>query len=82
MYFRKAKGGKGEESIIKGMLSGPVYLSTVLVVKPDVLKRHLAKLLNRIAQNGFWMAGFKHGMLTQDQVEALIPQADRQVISR
>ena len=61
------------------MLSGPSPLSTILVLHPDVVSRHLPKLLRRIGQERFTVVGMKLGMLEEEQLQYLMLQSMNQV---
>ncbi|XP_064651155.1 dynein axonemal assembly factor 8-like [Lineus longissimus] len=67
-----------EESIFHQMLAGPRQLTTVLVIKPDGVRRNLAKILKRIDQEGFSIIAWKHLVMTAEQVEGLISQEECQ----
>ncbi|XP_077985176.1 dynein axonemal assembly factor 8-like [Glandiceps talaboti] len=66
-----------EESIYDTMLSGPRPLTTVAVIKPDALHRHLAKLLKRICQEGFSVIGMRLEVLSRDDAKVLVPAEDK-----
>ncbi|XP_002738289.2 dynein axonemal assembly factor 8-like [Saccoglossus kowalevskii] len=65
-----------EESIFGTMLSGARMLTTVAVIKPDALRKHLGKILKRICQEGFNVVGMRLDLLTEDEAKLLIPKSD------
>ena len=69
-----------EESIFDSMLRGPRPLCTLLLVKPDVVKQWLSKLLRRLAQEGFVVVAMRLESLSEDLAIKVIPEEDKQVI--
>ena len=61
------------------MLSGPRPITTLLVVKPDAVQRHLSKLLRRVSQEGFKVVGLCLETLSPEQAELLMDEQVLQV---
>ncbi|XP_071807042.1 dynein axonemal assembly factor 8-like [Asterias amurensis] len=76
-----AKQGKGmlvvEESIYKAMLVGPRLLTTVMVIKPLAFRKHLSKILKRIAQENFTVVAARLTTITSDRAKELVPKDDQ-----
>ncbi|XP_022110175.1 uncharacterized protein LOC110989830 [Acanthaster planci] len=74
--------GKGmlvvEESIYKAMLVGPRLLTTVAVIKPLAFRKHLAKILKRIAQENFAVVALRLAIIGSKEAEELVPKEDKQ----
>lgn len=49
------------------MLSGPQPISTLLVIKPRAVKKHLTKILRKVMLEGFTMVGLRLGLVSQDE---------------
>lgn len=67
------------ESIFHTMRAGPRPLTTVLVVKPDVVGRHLGKLMKKLRHEGFTLAALKLTVLTEELAEGIVPTEDATV---
>ena len=61
------------------MLSGPRPITTLLLCKPSVVKRSLAKLLRRVIQEGFVVVAMRLVMLSEDEAVVAIPTEDSEV---
>ena len=61
------------ESIFQAMLSGPRLISTLLVAKPDVVRRHLRKLLKKVTLTGFRVVGCKLKTLSAEEAASIVP---------
>ena len=70
---------QSEESIFDSMLRGPRPLCTLLLVKPDVVKQGLSKLLRRLAQEGFVVVAMRLESLSEDLAIKVVPEEDKQV---
>ena len=68
-----------DESIFDTLLAGQKVFSTVLIAKPDVVQRHLGRLLRRISQEGFSIVAMRLLTLTSDEVLTVLPADIRQV---
>ena len=68
-----------EESIFHTMQAGPRPITTILVAKPDVVARHLGKLLKKVGQEGFRVVGMRLTVLSRDEAKQLVPHEDAQV---
>lgn len=55
------------ESMFDVMLSGPQPISTLLVIKPRAVKKHLTKILRKVMLEGFTMVGLRLGVVSQDE---------------
>ena len=56
------------------MLEGPQLISTLLLIKPRALQRHLAKILKKITQEGFTVVGLKLLMLDEKKAGLFVPE--------
>ncbi|KAK3107616.1 hypothetical protein FSP39_018349 [Pinctada imbricata] len=65
------------DSIFHFMLRGPRPITTLLVIKPRALKKHLPKLLRKISQEGFKVVGLKLQVLDQAEARKLVPAEAR-----
>ena len=68
-----------EESLFETVLSGPQPIVTLLVAKPDVLRRNLGKLLKRLSHDGFALVGARLVVLSTEQADVVIPTEDKEV---
>ena len=50
-----------------------------MVVKPDAVRRHLGKVLKRLALDGFALVGARLQVLTEEQADRVIPTEDKEV---
>lgn len=62
-----------EESIFELMLSGPRPFITVIIIKPRAFKKHLAKVLKKLTQEGFKIVGLKVAVLDKETAQRLVP---------
>jgi nucleoside diphosphate kinase len=62
------------------MLSGPRPITTLLLCKPDVVQRHLAKLFRRVMQEGFTIVGMRLIMLNKQEALMAVPEEDQKVL--
>ena len=62
-----------EESIFQAMLSGPRLITTLLVAKPDVVRRHLGKLLKKVTLTGFRVVGCELKVLSVEEAASIVP---------
>ena len=62
------------------LFTGVRPLTTVLVVKPDVVQKKLGKLLKRVTQEGFRVVALRLELLTKEQAACLVPLQDKEVI--
>ena len=62
-----------EESIFQAMLSGPRLITTLLVAKPDVVRRHLGKLLKKVTLTGFRVVGCELKTLSVEEAKSIVP---------
>lgn len=68
-----------EESVFQTMMTGVRPIVTVLVAKPDVVRKSLGKLMKRISQEGFVVVALRLEVLTTQQADRVIPTEDKQV---
>ena len=68
-----------EESIFDTMLLDPQQIVSILAAKPDIVRRNLAKLMKRIAQEGFSLVAARLTMLTPLDAAMVTPDEDREV---
>ena len=61
------------------MLLDPQQIVSILVAKPDIVRRNLAKLMKRIAQEGFSLVAARLTMLTPLDAAMVTPDEDREV---
>ena len=61
-----------KESIFNVMTSGPQLLTTLLIIKPRAVKRHLSKIIKKIVQEGFKIVAMRLQTLTDDNIQYLL----------
>ena len=61
-----------DESIFKTMASPARPITTVLILKPDAVRKHAGKVFRRIHQEGFSLVGLKMMVLTSDFAKAIL----------
>lgn len=59
------------ESIFDTMLSGPRPVATVLIVRPDAVRRNFSAVLRRVVQEGFHVVGLRLEALSESSVKQL-----------
>ena len=62
-----------DESIFQEMLSGPRLITTLLVAKPNVVRRHFGKLLKKVTLTGFSVVGCKLKTLSAKEAASIVP---------
>ena len=62
-------------------LTGPRLLTTVMVIKPLAFRKHLSKILKRIAQENFTVVAARLTTITSDRAKELVPKDDQKVWS-
>ena len=55
------------------MTSGPLPITTFLLIKPRAVQRHLPKILKKIVHEGFQIVGFCLEILNKDRADGLLP---------
>lgn len=68
------------ESMFDVMLSGPQPISTLLVIKPRAVKKHLTKILRKVMLEGFTVVGLRLGVVSQEELVCLIDE-DGELVS-
>lgn len=58
--------------IIASLLAGPRLLTTVCIIKPDAVPRHVGKVLKRLTREGFNVVNIKMDYLTEGDGLALV----------
>ena len=59
------------ESIFDTMLSGPRPITTILLIRPEAVRRHFSAVLRRVVQEGFHVVGLKLEALSESTVRHL-----------
>lgn len=69
--------------IVYFIFTGPRLLTTVLLIKPFAVQRHLSKIFKRVLQEDFTIVAMRMLMLSPQQAAALVPSENRtnQVVS-
>ncbi|XP_033757946.1 uncharacterized protein LOC117340288 isoform X2 [Pecten maximus] len=65
-----------KESIFDLMQRGPQPFTTFLLIKPRAVRRHLSKILKKIVQEKFHIAGLRMCVLDRDQAASLVEGKD------
>ncbi|KAJ8321417.1 hypothetical protein KUTeg_001030 [Tegillarca granosa] len=65
-----------KESIFEIMQSGPRPLTTVLLIKPRAVKRHLPKILKKVVQESFHIIGLRLELLDKEATISLFDEDD------
>lgn len=68
------------ESMFDVMLSGPQPISTLLVIKPRAVKKHLTKILRKVMLEGFTVVGLRLGVSQEEELVCLIDE-DGELVS-
>ena len=68
-----------EESVLQTMLSDARPITSLVVLKPSAVQRHLGRLLKRLAQEDFQTVALRTAVLTTEQAKCYIPFTDQQV---
>lgn len=55
------------ESMFDVMLSGPQPVTTLLVIKPRAVKKHLTKILRKIMLEGFKVVGLRQAVVEKEE---------------
>lgn len=86
MIFREAndsiltRSAALKESIFCVMTSGPQLITTLLIIKPRAVKRHLPKIIKKIVQEGFKVVGMRLQVLSEEDIQYLTKNDDNVVI--
>lgn len=65
-----------KQSIFEIMQSGPRPLTTVLLIKPRAVKRHLPKILKKVVQESFHIIGLRLELLDKEAAISLFDEDD------
>lgn len=69
------------ESMFDVMLSGPQPISTLLVIKPRAVKKHLTKILRKVMLEGFTVVGLRLGVVSQEEELVCLIDEDGELVS-
>lgn len=69
------------ESMFDVMLSGPQPISTLLVIKPRAVKKHLTKILRKVMLEGFSVVGLRLGVVSQEEELVCLIDEDGELVS-
>lgn len=69
------------ESMFDVMLSGPQPISTLLVIKPRAVKKHLTKILRKVMLEGFTVVGLRLGVVSQEEKLVCLIDEDGELVS-
>lgn len=69
------------ESMFDVMLSGPQPISTLLVIKPRAVKKHLTKILRKVMLEGFSVVGLRLGVVSQEEELVCLIDEDVELVS-
>lgn len=68
-----------KESVYCVMTSGPQLITTLLIIKPRAVKRHLPKIIKKIVQEGFKVVGMRLQVLSEEDIQYLTKNDDNMV---
>ena len=61
------------------MWTGERPITTVLIVKPDVVHKQLGRLLKRVTHEAFRIVALRQVMLDEEAIGRIVPEKDQQV---
>ena len=62
------------------MTSGPQLITTLLIIKPRAVKRHLPKIVKKIIQEGFRVIAMKFKILPDEDIQYILKTDENMVI--
>ncbi|XP_013420923.1 uncharacterized protein LOC106181165 isoform X1 [Lingula anatina] len=71
-----------EESVFRTMLAGPRLLTSVLIFKPDAVRKHLSKVFRKVTHERFTVVGLKMKVLITEEAWGMVPQYEDNDIVR